>query len=207
MKQTRRLVLMSLLVALGMILNLIEIPYLFMNLDFSEVIVLIATHTVGLGGAIVVSIAKMIISILVKGPVGPIAIGQITGLIASLTIAITYHVFRMKFKWKLTHSLMMMTVVLSIVMTLANYLFITPTYFLYSPATFVQLKPYFDVANYDFLAPVKSFTQMIPFLSPYANIIIVLYLPFNFLKGLLISVVYIPLDKVIIPKINQYLKR
>ena len=85
--KTRKIVLAAVLAALGMILGLLEIPYPFapwLNLDLSEVVVLMAISMLGFKTALFVCVCKFFISILFKGPVGPIAIGQITALIASL---------------------------------------------------------------------------------------------------------------------------
>ena len=71
------------LAALGMILNLIEIPYPFapwLNLDLSEIVVLVAISTLGFIPALFVCICKFVVSILFKGPVGPMAIGQIASI-------------------------------------------------------------------------------------------------------------------------------
>ena len=48
--KTKKMVLVAILMALGMILNLIEIPYPFapwLNLDFSEIVVLVAIELLG----------------------------------------------------------------------------------------------------------------------------------------------------------------
>ena len=48
--KTQKMVLAAMLAALGMILNLIEIPYPFapwLNLDLSEIVVLVAISTLG----------------------------------------------------------------------------------------------------------------------------------------------------------------
>lgn len=74
--KTQKMVLAAMLAALGMILNLIEIPYPFapwLNLDLSEIVVLVAISTLGFIPALFVCICKFFVSILFKGPVGPIA--------------------------------------------------------------------------------------------------------------------------------------
>ena len=78
--KTQKMVLAAMLAALGMILNLIEIPYPFapwLNLDLSEIVVLVAISTLGFIPALFVCICKFVVSILFKGPVGPMAFGQI----------------------------------------------------------------------------------------------------------------------------------
>lgn len=97
--KTQKMVLAAMLAALGMILNLIEIPYPFapwLNLDLSEIVVLVAISTLGFIPALFVCICKFVVSILFKGPVGPMAIGQIAALIASLSICVTYSLLAQK---------------------------------------------------------------------------------------------------------------
>ena len=97
--KTQKMVLAAMLAALGMILNLIEIPYPFapwLNLDLSEIVVLVAISTLGFIPALFVCICKFVVSILFKGPVGPMAIGQIAALIASLSICVTYSLLARK---------------------------------------------------------------------------------------------------------------
>ena len=101
--RTRKLVLSAALAALGMILGLLEIPYPFapwLNLDLSEVVVIMAISMLGFKSALFVCVCKFLVSILFKGPVGPIAIGQITALIASLTICCVYYFLSQNLKLK-----------------------------------------------------------------------------------------------------------
>ena len=59
--KTQKMVLAAMLAALGMILNLIEIPYPFapwLNLDLSEIVVLVAISTLGFVPALFVCICK-----------------------------------------------------------------------------------------------------------------------------------------------------
>ncbi|MFV0392805.1 MAG: ECF transporter S component [Coprobacillaceae bacterium] len=205
--KTRKLVMASILAALGMVLNLIEIPYPFapwMNLDLSEAVVLIAVSMLGVKYALFVSIAKFAISILIKGPVGPIAIGQITGLIASMSIALTYFGLTKVIvtKYKILDYILQMLgtmFVLAMVMFLANYFFVTPTYLAQKPTWYTDLPFTVDInafnSQYGSNIGIPSFLK---FLSPYGQAIFIIYFPFNFLKGILTGAVYYfikPLEK------------
>lgn len=205
--KTRKLVMASILAAFGMILNIIEIPYPFapwLNLDLSEVVVLVAVSMLGIKSAVFVCGCKFLISILLKGPVGPIAIGQITALIASLSIALTYYgvskivVIKNKLLNYTLHMLITM-LVFALVMFIINYLFVTPTYIVGKPIWYTDLPFTLDITTFnqqyssDFGIP--GFLQ---FLSPYGQAIFVIYFPFNFIKGCLCAGVYYfvkPLEK------------
>ena len=87
----------------------------------------------GFKSALFVCVCKFFVSILFKGPVGPIAIGQITALIASLTICCVYYYLsrhlKLQKEWQSYAVNMIITMfVFAMVMFILNYLFVTPTY-------------------------------------------------------------------------------
>ena len=197
--KTRKIVLAAVLAALGMILGLLEIPYPFapwLNLDLSEVVVLMAISMLGFKTALFVCVCKFFISILFKGPVGPIAIGQITALIASLTICCVYYFLskHIKLKNNLTTYVINMVITMfafAMVMFILNYLFVTPTYLMQKPTWFTELP---------FAVDIEAFNQqygtsiavpgILNFLSPYGQAIFIIYFPFNFIKGIISAIVY-----------------
>lgn len=197
--KTRKLVLSAALAALGMILGLLEIPYPFapwLNLDLSEVVVIMAISMLGFKSALFVCICKFLVSILFKGPVGPLAIGQITALIASLTICCVYYFLSQNLKLKqewLTYIVNMFITMLifAIVLFVLNYLFVTPTYLMQKPTWYSDLP---------FALDINSFNQQygsnitipgfLSFLSPYGQAIFIIYFPFNFIKGVISAIVY-----------------
>lgn len=212
MTKTKKLVLAAMLGAMGMVLNLVEIPYPlapWLNLDLSEIVVLVAISTLGFIPALFVCICKFFVSILFKGPVGPLAIGQITALIASLSICIVYYLLATKiFKGKglkdYIINMLITMLVFALVMFVVNYLFVTPTYLMQKPTWF---------SNMPFDLDINSFNQQygsnisvpgfLGFLSGYGQAIFIIYFPFNFIKGIIIGVVYYfirPLEKKILSK-------
>ena len=136
--KTRKIVLSAILAALGMILGVLEIPYPlapWLNLDLSEIVVIMAISMLGFKSALFVCGCKFLVSILFKGPVGPIAIGQITALIASLTICCVYYFLSQHIKLKkewLTYvvNMIITMLVFATVLFVVNYFFFTQTYLL-----------------------------------------------------------------------------
>lgn len=191
--KTKRLVLMALLSSLGMILNLIEIPYPlapWLNIDLSEIVVLVAVNVLGLQGAVVVSIMKMIISIVVKGPVGPIAIGQIAAFIASLSIAFGYYFLKKKIKNYFVAMFITMTI-FAFIMFVINYYFVTPTYLMGKPTWYTDLPFAVDVNAFNSVYGSNlSVPGFLSFLTPYQAAIFIIYYPFNFIKGIFVGIVY-----------------
>lgn len=197
--KTRKLVLSAVLAALGMILGLIEIPYPFapwLNLDLSEIVVIMSISMLGFKSALFVCICKFIISILFKGPVGPVAIGQITALIASLTICCVYYFLSRNLKLKqewLTYVINMFITMLifAIVLFILNYLFVTPTYLMQKPTWYSDLPFALDINSFNQQYGTNIYIpDFLSFLSPYGQAIFIIYFPFNFIKGVISAIVY-----------------
>ena len=197
--KTRKLVLSAALAALGMILGLLEIPYPFapwLNLDLSEVVVIMAISMLGFKSALFVCVCKFLVSILFKGPVGPIAIGQITALIASLTICCVYYFLsqnlKLKKEWLAYIINMFITMLIfAIVLFILNYLFVTPTYLMQKPTWYSELPFALDINSFNQQYGTNiSIPGFLNFLSPYGQAIFIIYFPFNFIKGIISAIVY-----------------
>lgn len=90
LKDTRKLVMTAMMVALGFILSLIEIPTPFLgylNLDPSEIVVLVTAGTLGVGPLIVVVILKSVLRFMIKST---LIFGELAAIIASFTLGFTY---------------------------------------------------------------------------------------------------------------------
>ena len=197
--KTRKLVLSAALAALGMILGLLEIPYPlapWLNLDLSEIVVIMAISMLGVKSALFVCVCKFFVSILFKGPVGPIAIGQITALIASLTICCVYYYLsrhlKLQKEWQSYAVNMIITMfVFAMVMFILNYLFVTPTYLTQKPTWYTDLPFVLDINSFNQQYGTNmSVPGFLNFLSPYGQAIFIIYFPFNFIKGIISSIVY-----------------
>ena len=192
--KTQKMVLAAMLAALGMILNLIEIPYPFapwLNLDLSEIVVLVAISTLGFVPALFVCICKFFVSILFKGPVG-----QIAALIASLSICVTYSLLARKFDPEKSRKNYLLDMVLTMlifafIMFVINYFFVTPTYLMQKPTWYTNLPFAVDIQafNQQYGSNI-SIPSFLSFMSPYGQAIFIIYFPFNFIKGIITGVVY-----------------
>ncbi|MEF2615003.1 ECF transporter S component [Faecalibacillus faecis] len=136
------------------------------------------------------------VSILFKGPVGPIAIGQIAALIASLSICVTYSLLARKFdpeKSKKNYLLDMVLTMLifAFIMFVINYFFVTPTYLMQKPTWYTNLPFAVDIQafNQQYGSNI-SIPSFLSFMSPYGQAIFIIYFPFNFIKGIITGVVY-----------------
>jgi riboflavin transporter FmnP len=182
-KRTSNLVLTAVLSALGVVLMLIEIPYPvvpFLKFDLSDIVVLVASFTIGIIPALIIAGLKSIIHSLVMGPVGPAAIGQITAFVAGLTLLAGYRLSRNKMG--MIKSLALMSLFFAVVMTVLNYLFITPIWF--GGLIFLDVKDWVTLEAFGLNSQ-----------AGYLETIFIVYFPFNLIKGLLLSVVYFLLNR------------
>ncbi len=186
--RTRTLVTLAMLSALGGLLGLIEIPYPlapWLMIDLAEVVVLVGVLFYGLKGGVIVSIAKFFISLVVKGPVGPFAIGQWTALVASLSIVGFYLLFNKVFREKYIPTIIATMVCFSLLLTVLNYLFVTPTYLTWEFTWYTDLPYTLDMAAFnEYFGMNLPTSTFLGFLGPYGEAIFLIYFPFNLLKGL-----------------------
>lgn len=170
---------------------LIEIPYPpapWLKIEISDIVILIAFSLYGFKSGLLVAIVKTLCDLLLQGVSGPYAIGQITALVASIAYVVIVKLLKVDSKNDSKKTLLFKfgIVILSVstVLTLANYLFITP---IYSGEFF-----WFQMDGGSSLGHEGS----------YIIAIIITYLPFNILKGLLIMASYF----IIAPRISMIFK-
>ena len=197
-KDTKKLVLISILVALGALFMLIEIPYPlvpFLKFDLSELVVLLTAELFGFIPAVIVSVFKILVHVSINGITTPYAIGQITSVIAAITIAALYLITKKVIKPKTVKAIFLRSFIVmigfSIILTICNYLFITPVYF--GEFWYTNLKDTLTLSNF------------IPWATAdigYGAIIAVVYLPFNAIKGVFILTIYELINKRINKSIN-----
>lgn len=185
---TKKMTRIAALLALSLVAIFLEVPYPpipFLKFDFSDLIILMAVVVVGIYPAILIAVVKNM-AFYLKGTA--IMIGPIAALVASLSMVITFYICAKKFKFSSIKSVIMTTIVTSLIMTLMNYLFITPAYM--GSFFFTDIIESF---KFEYLG-IPEF-RIIPFLSDYANAIIIVYLPFNLFKYSIISFIFVLLEK------------
>lgn len=166
--KTKRLLTVSMLIAISFILMFIKFPLPFLppylTMDFSDVPVLVATFAFGPVSGILVALFKNVLNFLI---VSHEPIGNTANFLASICLIIpTYYFYRIK-KTKLFmgYGLLTGTILMTIFMSLMNY--------------FVLLPLYGQIMN---LADLAHNLKLIVS----AGII-----PFNLIKGIVISIIYI----------------
>ncbi|MGE6258875.1 ECF transporter S component [Heyndrickxia sporothermodurans] len=161
----------AMLSSLAYVLMFIKFPvlpiYSYLTVDFSDIPALIAALIFGPIGAIIVEIIKNLLDYLTHISDVGIPIGNAANLVAGLLFVLpTYFVFnRMKTKLGMTYALIIGTVTMAVIMSILNYFVILPAYLALM---------HFDVGN------VKDY-------------IVAGILPFNLIKGALVTIIFMVL--------------
>jgi riboflavin transporter FmnP len=178
----------AILAALGTVLMLFAtFPYPlapFLDVEFSDTVILVAYALYGFWGALAVAVIKTAFSFIFK-LVGYFGIGQIAAFIASLAyilgIFLTSHVFKWFKKglgWRIL-SYVVIILIQTVAMVLTNLLFVTPTFVTGRWAT-----------CFDSEAVQTAMSYFSSYGTAYIWAVIAVYGPFNLLKGLIVTLAY-----------------
>ena len=122
------------LVSVSYVLMLLDFPLpgfpVFLNIDFSEIPVLVAALLFGPGAAIIVELVKNVLNAIMTGSLTAVPVGHIANFIAGLLFVLpTYYVYKkLKSKRGMTFGLVTGTMFMSILMSILNYYVFLPAY-------------------------------------------------------------------------------
>lgn len=160
--------------AIAIVLLYLDVPYPFANwlkLDFSEVIVLLA-GSINIFLGIAVALIKAFLGLILPPTAAPI--GYVSMAIGSLTLVLVYYFAHKKLSKGI--SLVLASAAFCFAMFISNYFFINPFYMGMS------------------LSEMQAATYSIPFADgdgfSYMIYNLALYLPFNIMKMLVVSVAF-----------------
>ena len=211
-KSTKKMVILAVLGALSAILMLLEIPYPpfpFLRLDISDLPALLVAQTLGVGPAILVAIFSSLVSLMTRGIRSPFGIGLITAAISSSAVAVFYVWTKKWFpspanatrgkKFK-THALRwtVFLAMYSLLMTVLNFLFITPIFL--GGIWFTDIV---GTPEIGWLSPIGADWNS-PLLA-YTVIVMVIYIPFNVLKGVIVLALYEIIQPRLMPQLQKVL--
>lgn len=187
-----RMTTIALLSALGFVLmSFVRFPYPlapWLMVEISDVVVLVAYAMYGCTGGIAVAILKTGLDMAVYGLTGVYGIGNITALITSLMFVLILFITSHLLKWFKKGlgfrvlSYLVITLFVAVVLTLANELFITPTYL---SGKFTTC---FDSETVKMV--IDGFNKMGVQGDSYFWLIALIYFPFNLLKGAMVTAIY-----------------
>ena len=178
---TQKIALLGILGALGIVLYVatpIRYPiFPDLQFEFSDIVVLIAFLLFGFREAAFLAAIKAVMHLMVYGPAGPIAIGQISAFIASMVYILgIYLAIKIRIYNKPYFTIPFVVVLIITTMTISNFFIVTPIYF-----------------NMSFLEAMSNVNP--GFLGfniggGYIVFTLILYVPFNFVKALVIMLVF-----------------
>lgn len=187
--RVQKISIIGVLAGLGAVLMaFIQIPYPpvpFLRIEFSDVVVLLAFLLYGWKEAAFVGFLKALVNALILGPVGPIAIGQISAFMASMSYVLGLAMV-LKYLFKTPSILRGSLIILMVttVMVVLNYFFVTPIYF--GSWTYLGVREWLNLSSFG-LSGTGS----------YLWTIIVVYTPFNLLKGIAVMSAYFIVAKAV----------
>lgn len=184
---TKRITTLGILSALGTVLMLIEIPYPlvpFLTIDLSDVVVLIVFLLYGWKEAAFVGLLKAVAHMLFKGAVGPLAIGQLTAFLASMSYVLGMYISTNRLNQNRYVSAIVTVLLVTLIMTVGNYLFITPIWF--GQTTYLDVQSWVTPDAFGLTAS-----------GGYLTTILLVYVPFNLIKGTVIMVVYFIVSEIV----------
>ncbi len=177
MNKTKQIALVGILGALSFIIMLVEIPFpvaAWLKFDVADVIALFGGLTGGYLISILIIIVKIVLNLLLHGSQTS-GIGEFASLIASLTYILPI-MFIYRKKQNIYISLVAGTIVMTVLMVIGNYYWITPFYAKLYQMTFIT----------DMIARNDG---------SYLKYIVTFYGAFNLFKGIIVSVIYILIHK------------
>lgn len=169
--KVKKLVVISMLSSIAFVLMLLNFPFPgppdYLKIDFSDVPAIIAILVYGPAAGIAVEAIKNILQYIIQGSMAGVPVGQATNFIAgTLFILPTAFMFKKLNSAKgLAVSLLAGTAAMTVLMSILNYILILPAYtwFLHSPA----------LSN-----------------SQLKTAVVAGILPFNIVKGVIITIVF-----------------
>ncbi|MFE8695616.1 ECF transporter S component [Cytobacillus sp. FJAT-53684] len=152
----------------------------FLMIDFSDIPALIAVLIFGPVAGILVELFKNILDYFMTGSATGVPVGHIANFVAGiLYILPTYYVYnKLKTKKGMTFGLVVGTLIMAIIMSVLNYFVIYPAY-----TFFLNM-------------PAMSAPEI-------RTVVVTAILPFNIVKGLLITIVFMLLFARMSPWINK----
>ena len=173
--------------ALAFLIMKIEVPIIpgfdYLKMDFSDSLVALSTLVFGPLGGTMIALFKSLLSLFISG-FNPISmIGQLAAFLASLANILPFYFISKKHEDKAKYQifgLIVGTLALTVVMSLANYFVLTPMY--------ISLMGF--KLNSSLLTYVVS-----------------AIIPFNLIKGLINSIVVLILAKTLLPVLEKFVKR
>jgi riboflavin transporter len=180
----KKMVILAMLGSIAYVLMLLNFPFpgfpVFLKIDFSEVPVLIAALIFGPVAAIIVELIKNLLDFFMTGSMTGVPVGHIANFVAGILFVLpTYYVYqKISSKKGMTFALIAGTASMAVFMSILNYFVFLPAYTIFLGAE----------------AMTGAETR---------QLITTFILPFNVIKGFLITVIFMLMFIRIQPWLNK----
>lgn len=170
----------AIMAALGAVLMLIDFPIAiapsFYKIDIGDVPCLIGAFALGPAGAILIQIVKILIKLLLK-PTSTAFVGEIAAFICSSALCVSASIIYSGYKTKKNaiKAMVIGTIIMAMIATIANYYFIIPAYVkMYN----MPLEVILDMGK-----------AIFPIINDKSSFVFCCVFPFNLIKGGLVSII------------------
>ncbi|MGX7197095.1 ECF transporter S component [Enterococcus olivae] len=184
--KVQKMVSIALFASMGLVLQYVAFPIIpmfeFLKVDFSDIPVMLSMFLFGPVAGIVTAFLRSSLHLLTTGLSAPNMVGDVASFIATTVFTLPmYYFFNKSYKSSYKISGVVSGILsMSIVMSIANYFVITPLYLFF-----------FNVGADNFLG------------MPLANYVVMGILPFNLIKGTIVSVVFLILHAKLLPWLSK----
>ncbi|MGX9290018.1 ECF transporter S component [Bacillus sp. A015] len=169
--RVKRLVVTSMLSSISFVLILLDFPFpglpAYLKIDFSDIPAIIAILIYGPGAGIAVEALKNVLHYLIQGSMSGVPVGQVANFIAGtlFILPVAFMFKKIKSAKGMAWSMIMGTLLMTVMMSILNYFLFLPAYtwFLNAP----------ELSDHALKTTIT------------AGI-----LPFNFIKGIIITIVF-----------------
>ncbi|MFL2116387.1 ECF transporter S component [Marinilactibacillus psychrotolerans] len=184
--KTHKTVGIAILASLAWIISMFAFPILpassFLKIDFSDLPILFGMYVYGPVGGIVIAFIRSLLSFVQKGGEAGLPIGDTAQFIASLSFTLPIYLiitrYGLKLKKKVVASILG-TITLTIVMSLLNWVFLVPAYM-----------------------AVMGFE-----VGPLSDYLLLAIIPFNLIKGTIVSVIFFAAFQKLYPWLTKSRKK
>ena len=175
----RKLTVIGIMSALSSVLMMLSFPVGLPNvsMDFSEVPALFTAFMYGPIPGLIVVLAKNLVNLFLSKTLG---VGELSNFLIGAALVVTAGIIysRSKSKKSVYVGIFSGTVVMSVMSIITNYFIVFPAYLMIYSGTGMTMDKI-----------VGMYSKMFPFIDSLLGAILVVHLPFTFMKCLLVSIV------------------
>ncbi|RYL95642.1 ECF transporter S component [Sporolactobacillus sp. THM7-4] len=191
----KKMVMISLLATIGFLIMYLAFPIPlfpgFLTMDFSDLPALVGAIVLGPGAGVAIEGIKNILHVLFSGSLTVVPIGEIANFAAGSTLILIswYFYHRKPSMYSLSLGMVIGTIIMTVIMSIANYYVIFPGYAIFLGYSIEMAVHQAQAANHG--------------IHDLLTLIVYSIMPFNLIKGFALTVLIIP----VYARLKNYLKK